>query len=88
MATRPTCGLNAYITPVVSGVPNAEHVDKIYKWLPSPNADKVDIWGKKPGNGYLAYVWAKWTHHPCRIEVPNAQQRDNNQKWLPGPHMG
>ena len=37
MATWPTCGQRGYITPALSGVPNAQRGDKRQIWLPAPH---------------------------------------------------
>ena len=55
MAMLPTCGQSGYITPAILGVPNAV--------LGSATLSA----GTKPGNGYVAHMWAKWLHHPCRL---------------------
>ena len=85
MATWPTCGQSGYITPAVLGVPNAQHGDNNEKWLLGPHVGKVATsplpsWGSPTlnagttmRNGYLAHMWAKWLHHPCRLGVPNAR---------------
>ena len=52
----PTFEQSGYITPAVLGVPNAV--------LGSATLSA----GTKPRNGYGGHVWAKWLHHPCRLE--------------------
>ena len=100
MATWPTCGKRGYITPAVLGVPNAQRGDNNEKCLLGPHGGKVATsplpsWGSQTlnagttmRNGYLAHMWAKWLHHPCRLGVPNVERGDNDAKWLPGPHVG
>ena len=87
MATWLTCGQNGYTTPGVMGVPKAERGDKKQKWLRSPHVTKVaksplTSWGSatrslgtKNSNGYLAYIWAKWLHQPCRLGGPQHSVR-------------
>ena len=82
MSTWPTCGQSAYITPTVLGVPNAQRGDKNQKWLCGPHVGKVATsplpsWGSptpsvgtKIRNVYVAHMWAKWLHHPCRLGGP------------------
>ena len=41
MAMRPTCGQSSYITPPVSGVPNAQRGEKRQKWLCGPHVGKL-----------------------------------------------
>ena len=41
MAISPKCGQSDYITPAVSGVPNAPCGEKKQKWLCNPNVDKL-----------------------------------------------
>ena len=100
MATWPTCGQRGYITPAVLGVPNTQRGNKNQKWLLGPHVGKVATsplpsWGsptlnaeRTMRNGYLAHMWAKWLHHPCRLGVPNVERGDNNAKWLPVPYVG
>ena len=100
MATWPTCGQKGYITPAVLGVPNTQHGDKNQKWLLDPHVGKVATsplpsWGspklnaeRTMRNGYLAHMWEKRLHHPCRLGLPNVERGDNNAKWLLGPHVG
>ena len=87
MATWPTCGQRGYITPAVLGVPNAQRGDNNEKWLLGPYVGKVATsplpsWGSPTHNagttmrnGYLAHMWAKWLHHPCRLGGPQRSTR-------------
>ena len=96
MATWPTCGQRGYITPTVLGVPNAQRGENNHKWLCGRHVGKgatspLPSWGPPPlnaggkiRNGYVAHMWAKWVHHPCRLGVLNAQRGDKNQKCLFG----
>ena len=97
MATWPTCGPNSYITPAISGVPNAQRGDENQKWLPSPHVGKVTTspltsWGSptlsagtKNRNGYLAHMWSKWLHHPCRLGGRNAHRRGRKTEMATWP---
>ena len=69
MATWPTCGQSGYITPAVLGVPNAQRGDNNEKWLLGPHVGKVAT-SPLLATGYLAHMWAKWLHHPCRLGGP------------------
>ena len=87
MATWPTCGKRGYITPAVLGVPNVQHGDNNAKWLLGPHVGKeatspLPSWGSPTlnagttmRNGYLAHMWAKRLHHPCRLGGPQHSTR-------------
>ena len=74
-------------TPAVLGVPNAQRGDNNEKWLLGPHVGKVATsplpsWGSPTlnagttmRNGYLAHMWAKWLHHPCRLGGPQRSTR-------------
>ena len=76
-----------YITPAVLGVPNAQGGDNNEKWLLGPHVGKgatstLLSWGSPTlnagttmRNGYLAHMWAKWLHHPCRLGGPQRSTR-------------
>ena len=87
MATWPTCGKRGYITPALLGVPNTQRGDNNEKWLLGPHVGKeaaapLPSWGsptlnaeRTMRNGYLAHMWAKKLHHPCRLGDPQRSTR-------------
>ena len=100
MATCPTCGKNGYITPTVLGVPNTQRGDKNQKWLRGPHVGKVATSplpssesptlsaGTKIRNGYVADMWAKWLHHPYRLEGPQHSARGQKSEMAMWPTCG
>ena len=79
-----------YVTPAVSGIPTAsERGDKIRKGplvgkmatspLPSRGSPALHSGGTK---SEVAYLWAKWLRHPCRLGDPHRfRAGGQNQKW-------
>ena len=100
IAIRPICGQSGYITTAVLGVPNPQRGGKNQKRLRGPHVGKVATspllsWGSPTlsagttiRNVYVAHMWAKGLHHPCRLGAPTAHCGGKNQKWLCGPHVG
>ena len=90
----PTCGHSGYLTPAVSGVPNALHGDKIRNGphvgtvatspLPSRGSPMLCM-GTKPE---MAHMWAHWLPNPCRLGGPQCSARGQNQKWPTCGHSG
>ena len=100
MATWPTCGQSGYITPAVLGVPNAQRGDNNEKWLLGQHVGKVATsplpsWGSPTHNagttmrnGYLAHMWAKRLHHPCRLGGPQHSTRGQQCQMATWPTCG
>ena len=90
----PTCGHSGYLTPAVSGVPNALHGDKIRNGphvgtvatspLPSRGSPMLCTGTKSE----MAHMWAQWLPHPCRLGGPQCSARGQNQKWPTCGHSG
>ena len=88
-----------HITPAVLGVPNAQRGDQNLKWLSGPHVGKeatspLPYWGSttlsggtKTRNGFVAHMWTKWLHHPCRLGGSQCLARDKDKNWLSGPHV-
>ena len=86
----PTCGQGGYLTPAVSGIPNAsERGDKIRSGplvgkvatspLPSRGSPSLQSGGTK---SEVAHLWAKWLRHPCRLGDPHRfRAGGQSQKW-------
>ena len=91
----PTCGHSGYLTPAVSGVPNALHGNKIRngphaQWLPnpcclrSPQCSAREQNQKWPTCGHSCYLT------PAVSGVPNALRGNKirngpHAQWLPNP---
>ena len=90
----PTCGHCGYLTPAVSGVPNALHGDKIRNGphvgtvatqpLPSRGSPMLCMGTKSE----MAHMWAQWLPNPCRLGGPQCSARGQNQKWPTCGHSG
>ena len=90
----PTCGDSGYLTPAVSGVPNALHGDKIRNGphvgtvatypLPSRGSPMLCTGTKSE----MAHMWAHWLPNPCRLMGPQCSARGQNQKWPTCGHSG
>ena len=73
----PTCGLNGYVTPAVSGIPTASErgakseVAHLWaKWLRAPAVSGIPAASKRWAKSEVAHKWAKWLRHPCRLGDP------------------
>ena len=100
MATWPKCGQSGYITTALSGVPNAHRGNKNQKELCSLDVDKVAIshmpsqgsptlnTRRKHINGYVAQMWTKWLHHPCRLEGLKRLVRRQKSETARQPRCG
>ena len=67
MAMWSTCGKSGNITPAVLGVPNAQRVDKYWKWLCGPHVGKVATsplrsWGSTTLNVDNNHKWLSGPH--------------------------
>ena len=79
------------------GVPNTQRGDKNQNLRCGPHVGKVTTsplpsWGSptlsartKIRNGYVALMWAKWLHHPCRLGglQPSARGQKSEMAMLP-----
>ena len=89
----PTSGQNGYLTPAVSGIPNAsergaksEVAHKWAKWLPHPCRIGDPQRFRAGGKIKVAHKWAKWLPHPCRIGDPHRFTAGG--KIRSGPQVG
>ena len=90
----PTCGHVGYLTPAVSGVPNALQGDKIRN---GPHVGTVAT-QPLPSRGSpmlctgthseMAHMWVQWLPNPCRLGGPQCSARGQNQKWPTCWHGG
>ena len=90
----PTCGHSGYLTPAVSGVPNALHGHKIRNGphvgtvatqpLPSQGSPMLCTGTKSE----MAHMWAQWLPNPCCLGGPQCSAREQNQKWPTCGHSG
>ena len=90
----PTCGHSGYLTPAVSGVPNALHGNKIRNGphvgtvatqpLPSHESPMLCTGTKSE----MAHMWAQWLPNPCYLGGPQCSAREQNQKWPACEHSG
>ena len=74
----PGCGQSGYVTPAVSGIPNAserggksEVADLWAEWLCHPCRLGDPHRCRAGGKSEVAHLWAKWLHHPCRLGDPH-----------------
>ena len=88
----PTCGLNGYVTPAVSGIPTASErgakseVAHLWaKWLRAPAVSGIPAASKRWAKSEVAHKWAKWLRHPCRLGDPRRFRAGG--KIRTGPHV-
>ena len=87
MPMWPTCGQSGYVTPAILVVPNVQCEDKNDKWPDGAHVGKAAIsplpsWrsptlsaATKIRYGYVAHMWEKWLHCPCRDGGPRQPAR-------------
>ena len=100
MAMWPTCGQSGYITHAVLGVPKCQRRDNNQKWLCGPHAGNVATTplpsrgaptlsaGTTIRNRYVAHMWVKWLHHPCRLGGPQRSARGQQSQMAMWPTCG
>ena len=82
----PTSGHNGYITPALSGLPNAHQGEEIRNGpqvgtMPtSPLPSRGSPMPSKGRKSEMAHKWAQWLHHPCLLGAPQRLARGENQK--------
>ena len=90
----PTSGHSGYITPVFSGIPNAQHGEKIRngphvgKVATSPVPSRGSPMPSTGRKSERAHNWEQWLHHPCLLGAPQCPARGENQKWPTTRHSG
>ena len=75
----PTSRQGGYITPATSGIPTAsERVGQNQKWpingqggYITPAASGFPTASERGAKSEVAHKWARWLHHPCRLEDPH-----------------
>ena len=95
----PTCGHNGYLTPAVSGVPNAlywgiksEMAYMWAQWLPNPcRLGGPQCFGRGT-KSEMAHMRAQWLPNPCRLggpqrsaQGPKSEMAHMRAQWLPNP---
>ena len=82
------------------GSPTLSAGTKFKKWLRGPHVGKmptslVPSWeyptlstGTKIRNGYVAHMWAKWLHQPCRRGGPQHSARGQKSEMATCPTCG
>ena len=99
----PTCGHTHYLTPAVSGVPNALHrgtksqkAHQWAQWLPNPcRLGGPQCFGRGT-KSEMAHMRAQWLPNPCRLGGPQCSGQGTDSEmvhmwaqWLPNPcHLG
>ena len=93
----PICGHSGYLTPAVSGVPNALHGDKIRSGphvgtvATSPLPSRGSPMLCTGTNSEMVHLWARWLPNPCRLGGPQCSAWGQIQmahmwaQWLPNP---
>ena len=85
---------SGYITPVFSGISNAQHGEKIRNGpqVGTLATSPLPSWGSPmPSTGRnleMAHKWAHWLHHPCLLRAPQCPARGEKQKWPTSGHSG
>ena len=76
----PTYGQSGYITPAISGIPTASERGGggDQKWptygqsgYVTPAVSGIPTASERGANSEVAYLWAKWLRHPCRLGDPH-----------------
>ena len=90
----PTSGHSGYITPVFSGIPDAQQREKLRNGpdvgkvatspLPSPGSPMPST-GRK---SEMAHKWAQWLHHLYLLVGSQCPAWGENQKWPTSGHSG
>ena len=92
----PTCGHSGYLTPAVSGVPNAMHGNKIRngphaQWLPnpcrlmSPQCSAREQNQKWPTCGHSGYLTPAVSGFPMLCTGTKSEMAHMWAQWLPNP---
>ena len=81
----PTCGQSGYLTPAVSGVPNALHGNKIRngphaQWLPNPCCLRSPQCSAREQNQKWP-TCGRLLPNPCCLRGSQCSVREQNEKW-------